>query len=710
MSLSRSLRVFVVGLCVVLGAATTFAAATLEVSVVGGSGSVTVVVTGPDGTEQTTTNNQQEFNVPVAGPAGTYQIGITVGDVTETTEVNLPGSGKVNVVFIVEPGPPQIQTTTVAVDTITVTARRYEESLQEVPLSVSAISGEMLDDAGIDKFEKYLARVPNTSIFQYSEAENDIQIRGVTTGGGSAATVGTYVDDTPITGTAASQTTLRSFDVERMEVLRGPQGTLYGEGSMGGTIKVIQNKPTVAGFEGDVELSVGSIDGGGVTGGANLMLNMPVVRDKFALRLVGMYRDADGWIDMPNLIDGPEEDTNTTEVQNYRLSGRWFASDRLIVDASITYNETHLGGQNISKKDKTSDRLNTEPFDDEYWLGNLTFTYDFDWATFISVTSYWDRDSFTLIDNSGLIDFINYINSILLPPPVPEITNAQTESPSTTNRFTQEFRLSSVGEGALQWTAGFFYKDNEDFFSGRSLNTPDLTPIYGEGFFQEITDTFEQYALFGELNYRFVEKWEVVAGARVFKEDRTSEVFLDGYFWYLFGLEPPVDTVDNASFEEVLPKLSLKWDVGSASMVYALAAKGFRSGGINQFPDIGQPFIYDPDFVWNYELGAKTGWLDNRLVLNGALFYMDWQDVQVAVPGLNPVIESTINAGAAHTSGVELELRFQPSSGFAFGASGGWILEAETDEDSPFGPAGTELNDVPEYNANLFIQYHFVSA
>ena len=159
MLLSRSLRVLVVGLCVVLGAATAFAAATLEVTVIGGSGRVTVVVTGPDGVAQTTNYNQQEFKVPVAGPAAAYEVSITVGDVTETTEIPLPAKGKVNVVFIVEPGPPRIEATTVAVETLTVTARRIEESLQEVPLSVSAVSGETLDEAGIDRMEEYLTRV-----------------------------------------------------------------------------------------------------------------------------------------------------------------------------------------------------------------------------------------------------------------------------------------------------------------------------------------------------------------------------------------------------------------------------------------------------------------------------------------------------------------------------------------------------------------------
>ncbi len=705
MSLSRSLRVFVVGLCVVLGAATTFAAATLEVSVVGGSGSVTVVVTGPDGAEQTTTNNQQEFNVPVAGPAGTYQIGITVGDVTETAEVNLPSSGKVNVVFVVEPGPPQIHSTTVAVESITVTARRIEESLQEVPLSVSAVSGKTLAEAGIDRVEEYLTRVPSTTVFQYSEAETTIQMRGVSAVGGDANTVSTYVDDTPITSSPGTGTTLRSFDVERIEVLRGPQGTLFGEGSMGGAVRMIQNKPTADAFDGEVELDVGSIDGGGLTKGVNLMLNMPVVKDKFALRLVSIYRDSDGWVDMPNLISGPEEDTNTTEVKNFRLSGRWFASDRLIVDASITYNDTHLGGTQISTENGTSDRLNKEPYDDEYVLGSLTFTYDFDWATFVSTTSYWDRDGLVISDMGWMVDTTNYINSLFFDDP-PLITNQWGAVPPAVQRFTQEFRLSSVGDGALGWTAGLFYMDN-DYSSGtRFVTDPDLTELYGEYFFIEGNDSYEQFALFGEVNYRFADNFEAVVGARVFKEDRTTDLFLDGYFWYVYGVEPPAEIHETATYDEVLPKFSLKWDFAPDSMVYLTVAKGFRSGGINVYAE-PENIVFDPDFVWNTEIGAKTGWFDNRMVLNGAIFYMDWQDIQIGVPSLNPGLVSTINAGRAHTQGLEIELRAQPTVGFSLGASAGWIFEAETDVWSEYGPAGTELTDVPEYNGDLWAQYRF---
>ena len=705
MRLSRSLRVLVVGLCVVLGAATAFAAATLEVSVIGGSGQVTVVVTGPDGVAQTTNNNKHEFQVPVEGAAGAYEIAITVGNVTETTEVNLLGSGKVNVVFIVEPGPPQIHSTTVAVETITVTARRIEESLQEVPLSVSAVSGKTLDEAGIDRVEEYLTRIPSTTVFQYSEAETTIQMRGVSAVGGDANTVSTYVDDTPITSSPGTGTTLRSFDVERIEVLRGPQGTLFGEGSMGGAVRLIQNKPTADAFDGEVELDAGSIDGGGITAGVNLMLNMPVVRDKFALRLVGIYRDSDGWVDMPDLIDGPEEDTNTAKVKNFRLSGRWFATDRLIFDASVTYNDTHLGGTQISTKDGISERLNKEPYDDEYVLGNLTITYDFDWATLVSSTSYWDREGLLISDLGWLVDTTNYINSLFFDDP-PEVTNLWSEVPPTTQRFTQEFRLSSVGDGALGWTAGFFYMDNDTSSGARFITEPDLTELYGEYFLVDGADSFEQFALFGEVNYRFASKFEVVAGARVFKEDRTTHLFLDGYFWLIYGVEPPAEIQESATYDEVLPKFSLKWDFASDSMVYVTAAKGFRSGGINVYAE-PDDIVYDPDFVWNYEIGAKTGWLDNRLVVNGALFYMDWQDIQIGVPSLNPGLLSTINAGSAHTSGLELELNAQPTVGLSLGASAGWIFEAETDEESPYGPAGTELTDVPDYNANFFAQYRF---
>jgi len=719
----RCLNVFIVSVCALLGAATTFAAATLDVSVIGGSGSVTVVVTGPDGVAQTTDNNEYEFQVPVEGDAGVYEIAITVGGVSESTEVTLPARGAVNVVFIVEPGPPRIEATSVAVESITVTARRIEETLQEVPLSVTAVSGVALKDAGIDAVDRYLSRVPNTVVVNVDDSMSAISMRGVASIHRRAATVATYVDDTPVTGSIGQQITMRSFDIERVEALRGPQGTLYGEGSMSGTVKTVLNKPSPTGFAGAVELEGGSLDGGGNLGGANLMLNLPVVEDKFALRLVGLYRRNDGWIDMPDLVDGPEENTNSSEVKHLRLSGRWFATDRLIVDAVVAYGDTQIDGLNESNEDgQLVGALNKSPSSDEAMLGTLTFTYAFDWATLISATSYWDRNQTGIIDGSspanlGQNDYLIFLAQMfgILPPvPVPPSENSWFETTDDTQRMTQEFRLSSTGAGPLSWTGGLFFKSDESVFSQEVYNVPDTTEFFGTGFVAEVSDDFEQLALFGELNYRFSDAFEAAVGARVFREERTTHAVRQGWFWDLVGALSGTDVSeasDSETFNEFLPKLSLKWNLGTDAMVFALAAKGFRSGGINLFPstDPTLPLAYDPDYVWNYELGTKTGWFGNRMTLNGAVYYLDWENVQDVAFSAVPTVGFLTNVGAAHTTGLELEINARPTQGFTIGAAAGWIIEAETDEDSPFddAPAGTPLANVPEYNRNLFLQYRF---
>jgi len=197
------------------------------------------------------------------------------------------------------------------------------------------------------------------------------------------------------------------------------------------------------------------------------------------------------------------------------------------------------------------------------------------------------------------------------------------------------------------------------------------------------------------------------------EEKLTTSALRTGWVWDLIGALSGSDlttpATDSETFTEVLPKFSMKYDLGPNAMIYGLAAKGFRSGGINLFPseDPSLPLAYDPDYVWNYELGAKMGWLNNRVTLNGAAYYMDWQNVQDVGFSAIPLIGFITNLGDAHTSGVELELNAMLTDEFTMGVAAGWIIDAETDEDTINAPSGTPLSGVPEYNGNLFLQYQF---
>jgi len=180
---------------------------------------------------------------------------------------------------------------------VIVSAQRRQESIQDVPVAITALSGAEMAKAGLDEYADYLTRVPSVSFERFSEAENKISIRGINSPGGTASTVSIYIDDMPITGPDGFQPSVRSFDVNRVEILRGPQGTLFGEGSLGGTIRVIMNKPDTSEFAGRVEGSYYSYDGGDTSYTGNLMVNIPVVEDKFALRVTALYRDIGGWMD-----------------------------------------------------------------------------------------------------------------------------------------------------------------------------------------------------------------------------------------------------------------------------------------------------------------------------------------------------------------------------------------------------------------------------
>jgi len=679
--------------------------------------------------------------------------------------------------------PAYAQDETNLLEEIIVTAQRREQSLQEVPLSLTALTGDMLAEQGIDDFQDFSARVPGFDIHSQSSVESNITLRGISPMGGSSSPVAVYIDDMPISGIQGNgQPSIKSFDVERIEILRGPQGTLYGEGSLGGTIKIIMNKPDTTAFAAKIDGTASSTTDGGNSTSTNIMLNLPIIEGALAARAVLQHRDNAGFVDAPNI---GKEDVNSEELLGGRLSLRWLASENLTVDLAAIYQDVELDGRNAVYSEDVTDPAGTlagsyrvretsisvaEPGSDQYGQYNMTVAYNREHYQFVSSTSYYDRETAIARDLAGLVGIASSISSdptfVTVPTPLTGIGNLRS---SMEEIFTQEFRVSYAGADALSWQAGVFYKDRQNQVSDFGFSTPDISDILrpdvdlGAGgafgrysqniypLFSAENTNFEQRAVFGEINYEFNDKLIATIGARYFEEKRESTSENGGYFIQagtfggVFGgtmaatggnvpvsatnainavnaLGLPIRTEDQTTIYENTWKLNLSYQLSDEHMVYGTVSKGFRAGGANTFSlanegltgmPIGTlPRSYDPDTLINYELGAKTSWYEGRVTLNGAVFLMDWQDVQVRYDPTGLGFPTIINAESAHSQGIEIEAVAIVSSALELNFSAAYT-DAKLDDDVVFPDGSTSfekggnLAGIPNYTYNIGGSYRF---
>ena len=623
---------------------------------------------------------------------------------------------------------------------VIVTATRREMTVQEIPMSIAAITGEVMDKAGFDDFMDFAKSVPSLDFAQLGAGLNRATIRGISSNLGEAM-VGYYIDDAPITADQWSQPDTKMFDVNRVEVLRGPQGTLYGEGSIGGTIRIINNQPQFNEFDAALQgETYSTAHSGDMSFGGDVMLNIPVVNDTFALRLVGSYRDQAGYIDNTFLN---EKDVNTEETKALRLMALWEPTDKFTLKAAIHYNSIDSGAFFTSDENLDQWRTIAEPRFDEFYLYNLTMDYEFSFAQFTSATSYFERETGRPIDGNSELGLVNFLFGFFGVIYGPEFAlgpyeNVYTDYTLDYEIFTQEFRLVSTHDGPLQWTAGAFYKDSKRPGLTRGDTVPTSLPFSApyppgtEALIDRFDNPDEQKAIFGELTYQFNDRWTGIFGLRYFEEDFSDISEQYGLFYSPFDpagwTEDPNPTNTTSSASVWTPKLALSWAATDDLMLYSIYSEGFRKGGANfgSAVDFGAPETYDPEEVKSYELGIKSTWLENRMVVNAAVFYNDWSDKQsyntIQNPYL-PVVETFVdNIGDAHTTGIELEITALPAEGLEISFGGNWI-EAETDsEATAFSeqlrkegaldtlitvPAGAILPLTPEYSFHVTADYQW---
>ncbi|PCI54695.1 MAG: hypothetical protein COB36_09160 [Alphaproteobacteria bacterium] len=627
-----------------------------------------------------------------------------------------------------------------AIEDIVVTATKRSTKLQNTALSISAKTGTQLENMGAQNFSDYYRTVPGLTVVDSGPQRKKYTIRGIQSdviAGG--ATVGVYLDDIPGTGGIDPQL----FDVDRVEVLRGPQGTLFGASAMAGIVRIITNKADPMELEVKVKGRFSSTSHGGENYGINAMVNLPLIEDKLALRVTSYYREDSGFIDhkfagatipgQPEIPLAPGlslpavdeavidpidiENANSREVFGLRASLRLLATDNFTVTANFFHEKSEVHGAQNDQPLTAGEYVNSQsvllPFELVTDIYNLSLEYDFEWANLYSTTTYLKghvQASAEAIDIwanviPGLTNVFSPLGTELL-------------NESMTETFTQEVRLVSSTDGPFHVIAGLYYN-----WGNASLNQT-VWRQQDSGlktFGAKVSNSPRQTerAAFGELSYDVSEDIVASVGIRTAKTTVDVGPVLYTFTSPLFFLPPEgteTSKLPTAEENTLTWKFNLSYQVTDDVLLYGLASEGFRAGGSNQtIPGVVIPLTYVSDTLWNYEIGAKTSWYDERLIVNLVGYYVDWQNMQVTdfINGFG----FQGNAGSAHIKGLELEMAAQPINGLIFNLSAS-LSDAKLAEDQPVNPnpifiTGNEgkkddrLPGVPKVTLSASMHYDF---
>jgi outer membrane receptor protein involved in Fe transport len=583
-----------------------------------------------------------------------------------------------------------------AIEEVLVTATKREAYAQQLSMSISALTQSFLEQQSVLRFEDVSDLVAGLQIVNTQPGTNIIAIRGITTLGGQSAPIGYYIDEAPVSAFAV-QPDLAMWDLERIEVLRGPQGTLFGDGSMGGTIRAITNKPDTSGFYGRVALQGWNYDGGSTSYDAKGVVNIPL-SETFAVRVLAGYKSDGGWIDVPEL---GLKDANGYDQTTGRVAARWLPSDDLMLDLSWERNKLDLDRSNLQTSPGLFDPLNylppgyAIPLDsndyslNEYDLYNLTVNWSLDRFSVVSATSYFDQSFESSVDLNSIIagTFFGGPVAAFLPD-----SNATQIFPpgNDESSFSQEIRLVSNGDETLDWTVGVFYKDADQVqINGFDLNVfldlglidPNLsgviTPVADETYAPIYDTSRTQWSLFDEIDYQLADDWNLIAGLRYFT-DNVDRV-LDDPGSPTFGAVPGVYK-SSGSDSAWAPKLTLTWQASDTANLYFNVAKGFRAGSANVYSPFSDeiPAIYGPETLWTYEVGYKANPRPN-LITNFFVYYNDWTDLQLSLNTSDGLLSYTNNAGSAEATGAEFEITWLASERLTLSANAAYV-DAEISE------------------------------
>jgi outer membrane receptor protein involved in Fe transport len=595
---------------------------------------------------------------------------------------------------------------------IVVTAQKREEKLRDVPASISVVSGEQLERTGAKSLADFATYVPGFTVNSGgTPGQTTVILRGITTGGIGGALVGTYLDDTPVGSSArfarpsSFALDLLPYDMDRLEVLRGPQGTLYGASTMGGLLKYVLK----AADPNAVEARAGAVlestaSTGRLTSGVRGAVNLPLVDGKLAVRASGFYQDNAGWIENAGL---GVKNENRSIQEGGRAALFWQAADNLEIKASAMFQNIDSDGNAAVQIDAATLQPNLgrytrstqlpEPYNQKLRYYSLTADWDVGFATVTSATSLSRNQNRVLVDQSSLYGPL----FPALDPSAPSDGLSDFLLNIRLKKFTQELRIASPSGQKLEWLVGGFFTD-EDVQNEQEVRALDSSgaPIASLTPFATVhwPSAYREYAAFGNLTYKFTDRFDVTGGLRYSRNKQDYDQQVDGV---LFGGPGRREAV---SKDEVTTwSLSARFHPDALSTLYARAASGYRPGGPNvALP--GVPPSFASDTLINYETGYKALLLDGRLDLDLAAFYIDWKDIQISV--VRNGVAFPGNGGKASSRGLEASGSYRLTPGLRLSANGSYT-KAQLDEDVPtlFGVKGDWLPEAPRWTGALSLDY-----
>ncbi len=595
---------------------------------------------------------------------------------------------------------------------VIVTAQKRVENLQDVPVPVTAINAEQLVEANRLRLQDYYTKVPGLNLTLFGDGSTpQVTIRGITTGAQSNPTVGITVDDVPY----GSSTSVGGFfapdidpsDLQRVEVLRGPQGTLYGASSLGGLIKYVTVDPSTAKAEGRLQVGSTSVHGSdefgySVRGSANVPLG-----ETLAVRVSGYMRQEPGYVDDP--IRGAE-DVNTVHAEGGRVAALWQPSDAFTAKFSALLQRAKQDGSGqVHRRPGYGDlEQNALPNTGGYDHRIEAYTATLDWklgsSQLTSISGYSVDTLLTKLDGTPLLGFFT-LPRFGVPGTVSRVN-------TETTKFSQELRLyMPIGE-RIEWLIGGFYTHEKIPADQQILAVDASQQVVGAVFVNDGPFKFEEQAAFTNFTYHFTDRFDVQIGGRGSQLTRTDGPITAVGPLVVGGasLTPKVEGEDTAVTYLLTPRFKVSPDL----MVYARLASGYRAGGPNVnvtvLSGLGLPLAYDSDTTQNYEIGMKGSALGGSLSFDASIFYIDWKDIQIQLrdPGSLQVYSG--NGSRAKSEGIELSLDANPLDGLRIATWMSWN-RAELTEDFPPGPAigqsGDRLPYSPRFSGGLSVEQQF---
>ena len=621
---------------------------------------------------------------------------------------------------------------------IIVTAQKREQALADIPMSITVLTGDALERQQADNFQDLVAMIPGFSLTTSQRGATRITLRGINTGG-VASTVGVYVDDVPFgSSTGLANGAILSgdfdtFDLARVEVLRGPQGTLYGASSLGGVLKYVPNAPSTEGFEAAVRVGAESVKGADTGFAFTGVVNMPL-SDTLAVRLSGFNRSDEGFIDSignnpvygflePDfvVIEGTKvaSGLNSLDTTGGRLSLLFAPSDDFSVNITAMTQEIESGAP---------DTVDGDPATlSELYGGNVQSRYQDAFSEFeyrvLSADVEWDLGGMTLesitSDSSfeqefqqdaaiasgfvggltSLSAYLHYALGIPLSAVVPQVTS--------TDKVTQEFRLVSDESDDFEWMVGAYYTEEDSLISQEIvLVTPGTeTPAGLPGTFADLTSNYEELAFFANGTWHISSEFELSVGARTSSNDQTATQVTSGL------LTSPSDWTIDSDESPFTWSVSPRYQVSENTSVYGRIATGFRPGGPNVVPPDAPsdtPRTYDSDSLTSYEVGLKTTSEDGKFSLDVAAYLLDWEDVQLYIVSNGYGVNA--NGSTAKSKGLEFAAGYYPRDGLRLGFNGAYTdayLTADTDPTLVGGVNGDPLPFVPEWSFGADADYEW---